>query len=185
MLYKNRSIPTIPREALISDHFEDLWRTTRPELLRYYERRLPNPAEAEDAVQTLFEQLLKVRGEITSPLALLRTLAARLLADAYDSRGPATASYEELIGRDGTGLDHLPQFQTATFDDHLFDEAHDTAVRDLDDDLRDAYILGELRGLPSRESGQVLGVSHVTAASRRELATATLREEIAAWPTSR
>jgi DNA-directed RNA polymerase specialized sigma24 family protein len=168
-------------EGQIADHFEQLWTNTRPELLRYYERRLPNPAEAEDAVQSLFEQLLKVRGEITSPLALIRTMAARLLADAYDAQrvAPEPLSYEKLIGLDGTGLDHLPQFQTASFDDLMFDGAHDTAVRDLADDLRDAYILGELRGLPSRESGQVLGVSHVTAATRRELATTVIREEIA------
>lgn len=61
-----------------------------------------------------------------------------------------------------------------------FAEDFDQAIRTLDPDLRDAFIVGELRGLPSREAGAVLGVSHATAATRRELATTSIKETISA-----
>jgi DNA-directed RNA polymerase specialized sigma24 family protein len=89
-------------------------------------------------------------------------------------------SFEVLVGNDGTGLDHLPQFQTHDFDDSEFADGHDAAVRALESETRDAYILGELRGLPSREAAPLLGISHTTAATRRELATTFIREEITA-----
>lgn len=167
-------------EGLITHDFEQLWTDTYPELLRYYERRLPNPADAEDTIQILFEQLLRREG-VRTPEALLRTIASRLLDQAYRDKAetPTTLSWDQLIG-DGQGLDHLPQFQTWDFDDAEFAGGHDVAVRDLEDELRDAYILGELRGLPSREAGPLLGVSHATANTRRELATTTLREELSA-----
>lgn len=116
--------------------------------------------------------------------ALAYRIAIDLLTDEYRARerrkGTELLSWDALVGEDGSGLDHLPQFQTWDFDDASFAGGHDVAVRDLEDELRDAYILGELRGLPSREAGPLLGVSHATANTRRELATTTLREELSA-----
>jgi len=177
VLYKNRPPAVYRRERQISIDFEEQFRTLRGDLLTFYRKRLPDPQEAEDYVQRAFERLL---GKTTNDKTLLYEIADGLLKDAYRAGGRSEqVSYDHLIGPDGTGLDHLPQFQYRTFDDHQFAESHDTAVRGLGVELRDAYILSELRGLTSRESGPLLGVSHVTAATRRELATSAIREEIA------
>lgn len=107
-------------------------------------------------------------------------IASGLLVDEYRRRDkePEVASWEAVIGPDQTGLDHLPQFQTYDFEDSDFAAEFDRAVRVLEPDPRDAFILGELRGLPSRESAGVLGVSHVTANERRAHATAAIRKEL-------
>lgn len=87
-------------------------------------------------------------------------------------------SWEAAIGPDKTGLDHLPQFQSMTPEDSFFGDAFDRAVRDLDDDPRDAFILGELRGLTTREAGAILDTSHETARARRDAAAADIRKEL-------
>lgn len=130
-------------------------------------------------MQRTFERLL-AKGEIRNGKALLYQIAEGLLANEYRDRARAAGeeSWEALVGLDGTGLDHLPQFQTYDFEDSDFAAEFDRAVRVLEPDPRDAFILGELRGLPSRESAEVLGVSHVTANERRAYATAEIRKEL-------
>lgn len=164
------------RQNLTTD-FEWLFRTLRGELLAFYRKRLPDPQQAEDFVQRTFERLL-AKSEIKNPEALAYEVATGLVKNSYRDEPAETISYEWLIG-DGTGLDHFPQFQTYDFEDSTFAADFDRAVRVLDPPTRDAFIVGELRGLPSREAGAILGVSHETARTRRELATATIREEIA------
>lgn len=131
--------------------------------------------EAEDYTQRVFERLLRYAG-VREPTALMRVVARGLLNDAYRQAAarPRDLSWEELIGETGDGLDHLPQFQT--YDEYAFAEDFDSAVRALDDEPRDAFILGELRGLTSREAGAVLGVSRTTAANRRLDATGAIKE---------
>ena len=150
----------------------------RPELLAYFTAKLPVTAEAEDCVQRVFVRLL------TKPLRpgserLVRAAAGQILKNAYRNSDPAE-SWEQLIGPDGTGADTLPQFQAPTAEDSAFGGALDRSVRALDPEPRDAFILGELRGLTAREAGPLLGVSHQTAHVRREAASAHIRKEIAA-----
>jgi RNA polymerase sigma factor (sigma-70 family) len=166
-------------EGQILETFEQLWTRLSPELLRYYRRSLPNPADAEDLVQEAFLQFSECRGVLV-PEALLRTIAERLLGKEYRAEyaQPHDLSWDALIGTDGAGLDHIPQFQTYDYEDSSFAESHDVAVRGLDDSARAAYILTTLRGLASREAGPLLGVSHSTAATRRDLATAAVRKGI-------
>lgn len=168
------------RREKIDTEIERLYSAMRGGLFAYYLHRLPNPADAEDFVQRVFERLLATKCPPNSE-GLLRLVAAGLLKNAYrDSarRGP-DLSWEALAGPAGDGLDHLTQFQTG-YDDSAFTEAFDASLRELDDDPRAAFILGELRGLPAREAGPLLGVSHATAAARRELATTTIRKELTA-----
>jgi DNA-directed RNA polymerase specialized sigma24 family protein len=156
-----------------------MFRTLRGELLTYYRKRLLDPQEAEDYVQRTFERLL-TKAEIHSPRGLIHVVAEGLLKNSYrdHERQPEQGSWEVAVGHDGTGLDHLPQFQTYTFEDSNFAAEFDRAVRVLDPSPRAAFILGELRGLPSRAAGPKLGVSHTTAAARRELATSSIRKEL-------
>ena len=150
----------------------------RGELEAYFRRNLPDPTEAEDFAQRVFEKLLTYGPAVREPVGLLRVTAKNLLANAYREAAAKSRdlSWEQLIGPDGSGLDHLQQFQVHDFDDASFATDFDSAVRGLAEAPRDAFILSELRGLTSREAGARLGVSHTTAASRRESATAQIKE---------
>jgi RNA polymerase sigma factor (sigma-70 family) len=153
----------------------------RVELLAFYRTRLPDPQEAEDFVQRSFERLL-TKSEIQNTRALIFEISKGLLKNEYRDRQtqPDTLSWEQLVGEDGTGLDGLAQFQTMSPEDAFFGDAFDQAVRDLDPDPRDAFILGELRGLPAREAAPILGTSFSTAARHRAAATTYIRKELTA-----
>lgn len=78
------------------------------------------------------------------------------------------AELEESLAHGGRGLRPF------------FAESFDTAVRDLPDDERDAWVLTELRGITDREAAEHLGVSHMTVNRRRKQAVIRIREELAA-----
>lgn len=190
----------------IIDDFSRLYQALYGELVSYFRHRLPNANDAEDFAQRTFERVLR-QHDVRTPEHLLRVVASGLLKNEYRDRAndPTRPDFEErqwsgvrdrrialtnaLRGTEDWGVSatapsnspNIDQIASPTYDfeDADFTEAHDTAVRGLGVELRDAYILSELRGLTSRESGPLLGVSHVTAATRRELATSAIREEIA------
>lgn len=76
------------------------------------------------------------------------------------------AELEESLAHGGRGLP-------------FFGSAFDAAVRELPDDEREAFIVTELRGLPTREAADVLGASHMTVHRRAESARASIRKELA------
>jgi RNA polymerase sigma factor (sigma-70 family) len=168
-------------EANIQTELERLYAGMRPELLAYFTGKLPNPADAEDCVQRVFLRLLPKTLQPDSE-NLTRAVATGILKDAYrqEGREPAPVSWEQMIGPDGSGVDALAQFQTPSVEASRFGDALDVSVRRLNPEPRDAFILGELRGLTAREAGPILGVSHTTARLRREAASAHIRKEIAA-----
>jgi RNA polymerase sigma factor (sigma-70 family) len=149
----------------------------RADLREFYARRLPDREDAEDFAQDTIARALE-RG--STERALLFTIANGLLVDEYRrrERQPEEVSWESLVGPEHEGLDHIPQFQTYDFEDADFTAVHDRAVRALEPLSRDAYIVGELRGLTSREAADVLSVSRTTANSRRAAATAEIRKEL-------
>jgi len=69
---------------------------------------------------------------------------------------------------------------TLTLEDVEFRHDFDLALRNLDEDQRDAFIVTELRGLTEREAADVLDTSQPTVHRRAEAARNQLREEIAA-----
>lgn len=123
--------------------------------------------------------MAKKPGTVTNVSWLVWKTALNLLANHYSKASTKNeVSWEALIGERGEGLDHLGQFQTYDYDDSTFADGLDQAVRELEPEPQQAFILGELRGLTSREAGPLLGVSHATAASRRASATERIRKEL-------
>lgn len=77
------------------------------------------------------------------------------------------AELEESLAHGGQGLP-------------FFSSAFDSAVRELPDDERDAFILTDLRGLTTREAADVLDVSHMTVQRRADSARSQIGEELTA-----
>lgn len=169
-----------------------LWERLAPELATYFALHLPDRGDAEDFVADTFVMFIE-HAEVGSPEHLLRVVAKRLLINEYRRKGirkvdldtrkwpgvedrQAIPLREQIDGGDSL----LPNEPFASMEDQLFASDFDGALRDLDQPERDAFLLTELRGLPSREAAALLGISHTTVVSRRELATATVRKEIAA-----
>jgi RNA polymerase sigma factor (sigma-70 family) len=198
-------VPKVKGDILID--FDQLYRELRPELLTYFKRRLPAGASAEDFVQSTFERLLS-KGNADTPRTLMFLIADGLLKNEYRDRerDPLARSFDderEWRGvRDRTlamqlalrghedhehaapdanhpGVEHLaaPSYD---WEDSIFAGDFDRAVRVLEDEPRDAFILGELRGLTVRETGAILDISFATAARHERAATDTIRKELTA-----
>ena len=75
--------------------------------------------------------------------------------------------------------EQLAQGRPLTLDVAQFRRAHDSAVRELPELERDAYILTDLRGLTVRETAAVLAIPKSTAADRTESARTFIRKEVA------
>lgn len=136
-------------------------------------RGLADPA---DAVAAALERLIEEGSADTGRFEKLvyneaHSLRTKTLRDRRREEPigllPDLAELEESLARSGRGL---PFFGT-TFD---------SAVRGLHEDERVAFIVTELRGLPTREAADVLGASHMTVHRRAESARATIREELLA-----
>jgi len=182
----------------LPEDLAQLWARLAPELTRYFESHLPNASDAEDFVSKTFVRLIR-RRDVTTPDNLLRVVAKALLFNEYrdnalhapdpDARvWPGVRdrhlAFEMAIrGTEGDyAAGELSRLESSmpSYEDQLFATAHDEALRGLEVELRDAYILSELRGLTSRESGPLMGVSRTTAAARRDQATTIIREGFSA-----
>lgn len=175
----------------MSQDVAQLWAQLAPELTSYFERLLPSPAEAEDFVSETFARLIG-KDDAKTPEKLLWVIAKGLLYNEYRDKASIAVDFETRewpgVRERGKALelalnDEISDLESGfvpSVEDQFFATQHDEVVRGLDDELRDAYILGELRGLVSREAAPLLGVSHATANTRRELATTSIREELSA-----
>lgn len=172
------------------------------ELRTFFAHRLPAPQDAEDFAQRVFERALA--GNKTLDRALLFKIAHGLLKNEYRDNARRSPDEDERTWpgvRERTAIlemtlrngddeqfanaiiksqesDNLEAGFVPSAEDQFFATDFDQAVRALDPGPRDAFILGELRGLTNREAGAILDTSHVTARVRRDAATTTIRKEL-------
>lgn len=189
----------------MSQDLAQIWAQLSPELTRYFRRYLPNASDAEDFTSEAFLRIVSKDG-IETPERMIWVVAKHLLIDEYRDKARTSEDFEARVWpgvKERTAVlamslrngddemfasaiiraedeNHLVSGFVPSVEDQFFATQHDEVVRALEIELRDAYILGELRGLPSREAAPLLGVSHMTANSRRELATTSIREELSA-----
>ena len=144
-------------------------RTGGERYLRLFHRGL-GAATREDVLQDALIEL--VRGDFKSPAVLLRMILDRRAADAgrKQARQPVPAGDINDLSVLGQG--------TTTIKDAIFAADFDRAIRTLDPELLDAFILYELRGLSQYEAAQVLGISGRAVVSRAEAARTALRKEL-------
>lgn len=139
---------------------------------------------AEDIVARAFVRLAeRLEQEPGKNVGDLLGLVVNGLEIDYYRRQAARRAVEVPVGlRDdldavAAGQHLLPPL---TVDAYEFQQDFDRAVRDLDDEERDAFILTELRGLSERAAADVLDISQPTVHRRAEAARTNVRKELVA-----
>jgi DNA-directed RNA polymerase specialized sigma24 family protein len=139
--------------------------------------RIVGHAQAEDIASETMLRAAQRLGEgrsLAEVEQLIPLIAFGIAANEY-RRGDIPSG----LGREDDELGHLLSARARTFEEADFTALFDYGVRALEDDDRDAFILTELRGLTTREAGDVLDTSHTTVRRRAEAARLAVRKEIA------
>jgi RNA polymerase sigma factor (sigma-70 family) len=161
-------------QAALAGVFKDSY----DQVVSHFARRLDNDT-AQDAAALVFAKLASaVEQGNTDPVRLLPLIVNEV---AWKGARDAARRREEPAGlaADIAELLELGIARPLTYAEHRFTADFDTAIRALEDETRDAFILTELRGLTTREAGDVLDTSHTTVRRRAEAARLTVRREIA------
>lgn len=157
--------------------------------------------QAEDLVSRAFVRLAeKMENEpVKDAPALLGTIVSGLVTDHYRAkkRQPVLVDFAGIeqeanreLAEDADPQDPFHTFAARVQDaltvpmpddeDVRFRGDFNEALRALDTEERDAFILTELRGLPVRDAAEVLATSKDTVHRRAEAARTKLREELIA-----
>lgn len=176
---------------------EAAYKTHYGRICSYLRRALQDKARAEDlAVETfiVYARKLEEGEQIEEESNYLTVIAGGLLDNelkrlARSKEEPADGTPEGLCALVDGPAEHDPWAEPTkraemlwphelTIEDAEFRVDFDRAVRGLPKDERDAFILGELRGLASREAGEILGVSHREVQLRQESARARIKHAL-------
>lgn len=173
----HENAPSSPAEGQPKDP-ESLYRQEGAGLFRYLLGVLGNREEAEDAMQTIWIEMIGRWGSIESPVAYLwRT--ARHQALRQRRRGFLAMARDVLIGsQEENPLDMLPA-ETNPGLSHEDRLAMAQAVSKLPFEQREAVVLMAFEGRSAREAGERLGVTESTIDSRYRTALGTLRKKLA------
>lgn len=142
-----------------------------PRIVRFAERFLGNPAEAEDVAQETFLRLWTAASSYTPearPLTWLYRIAHNACVDRHRKRRPETASVETASADRPSGL--MRRKQTA--------EAVQRALAELPERQRAALTLVHYEGLAGEEAASVLGVSAEALESLLSRGRKTLRARL-------
>jgi RNA polymerase sigma-70 factor (ECF subfamily) len=138
------------------DCFEELVRRYQVPLLRFLQRRSPNPRDAEDVIQDAFLRAYQSIGSFRQDQPFkpwLFTIAYRLAIDTARRRRPLGPSFDELTrDSDQTPLDHATRNDSK---DHLWQ----TVRRVLKDEPFTAVWLHYGESMPTADIAKVIGRS--------------------------
>lgn len=139
--------------------FDDLHRTYRASLLRYFSRRVSDPMVAEDMVQQVFERLVR-RGEIESidnvggyVFQIARSVIADHLRQRGSRRDSAHEPFEETVHG---GVDFSPEYVLSKRERLARAMA---LLQALPERTRVIFVLQRLEGVKYREIAERLGIS--------------------------
>jgi len=152
-------------------------------------RMLSDPQEAEDVLQETFLNAYKALPEFQGRSSLstwLYRIASNASLMRLRKKRPDTVSVDEPLTLDAG--DSIPRqlvdWSNLPEDELLSGEARhmmDAAVSELPDPLRIVFVLRDLQGLSTTETGEVLGLSEGAVKTRLHRARLKLREELSSY----
>jgi DNA-directed RNA polymerase specialized sigma24 family protein len=148
-----------------------LWDAEYANVLESVRRRRVDHHSAEEITSTAFQRIAPKLPHLTEKEALL--LLPLIVHGAYVSyvryhvRRPSTPAGIEI-----------PDAPLRLRDQPFVVVALDNGIRALPEDVRDAWILTHLRGLSTREAGEILDLDHSNVVRRNSIANSRLQEEL-------
>jgi RNA polymerase sigma-70 factor (ECF subfamily) len=158
-------------------------------IYRLAQRMLENSQDAEDVLQETFIKAFNHlkdfdgRSSVSTWLYRIATNEALMM---IRRRKPASLSIEEPSNDEGFGQEPMQIVDFCCLPEETFmsDEVKaqlDAAVEKLPPTLRVVFILRDIQGLSTRETGQVLDLSEMAVKTRLSRARLRLREELSAY----
>jgi len=159
-------------------------------LRSFIRRRVPDPRDAEDILQDVFYELVqayRLMKPVEHVSAWLYRVARNRIIDRFRVKRPeASTDAPVAFAQDGQELrleDLLPSPEAgpeADFARGVLLEELDTALEELPDDQREAFVAHELEGRSFKELAAETGVSANALRLRKHYAVAHLRERLEA-----
>jgi RNA polymerase sigma-70 factor (ECF subfamily) len=158
-------------------------------IYRLAQRMLENGQDAEDVLQETFIKAFNHlkdfdgRSSVSTWLYRIATNEALML---IRRRKPESLSIEEPADDEGYGQEpmQIVDFCCLPEETYMSDEVKtqlDAAINKLPPTLRVVFILRDIQGLSTRETGQVLELSEMAVKTRLSRARLRLREELSAY----
>jgi len=145
-------------------------------LVRFATRLLGDPDAAQDAAQESFLRLWRLRASY-QPRGCLQAYLFRAVRSVCLDYARASRSWEPLEeGVGGKASDPADLAQSRSLND-----AVRLAVQSLPEPQRVVFVLSQYEGLSYAEIAEVLDCPLGTVASRKHLATETLRRKLHSW----
>lgn len=160
---------------------------TKPRLLGFIRKRIPDADEAEDILQDVFFQLVQTNRmePIEQVTAWLYRVARNKITDRF--RKKKTDSVEDMLSSTWEGEERMDWMELLASDDdapetELLREAImeelELALDELPSEQRAVFVSHELKGISFQEISQETGIGVNTLISRKRYAVLYLRERL-------
>lgn len=172
------------------EHLEQLVAEHLPRLKSFIRKRVGSREDAEDVLQDVFYQLVKMANITMNPVEHVAAWLYRVARNTIINRGkkkqeeplPAFRCDDGFLPEDssvvfsgGSGSPATPETEYLR---SLVWLELETALSELPPEQREAFELMELDGLPAREVAGIMGISVNTLLSRKRYAVIHLRKRL-------
>ena len=160
-----------------------------PRLRNFIRRRVPNEADADDLLQEVFYELVRVHRlllPVDVATAWLFRVARNRITDLFRKKKPETFAEAAVETEEGEWLaleELLPSAEEGpegAYLRHALLEAMEAALRALPDEQRAVFVAHEIEGRSFKELAEESGVNMNTLLARKRYAVLALRERLQA-----
>lgn len=179
------SLHPMPRED--DQRISKVVKREQSRLRNFISRRVPDPSDAEDILQEVFQELVEAN-RLLMPIehvtGWLFRVARNRITDLFRKKRPESFSDAAIAGDDGELLrleDLLPSPDAgpeALFAHGVLLDELEAALAELPEEQREVFVAHELEGRSFKEMAAETGVSVNTLLSRKRYAVRHLRERL-------
>ena len=156
------------------DQLADIVRRESARLRHFIRRRVANPDDAEEVLQTVFHALVQANRlviPIDQVTGWLFAVARNRITDFLRSRGPQMLELDDLLPSPDAG----PEEESAR---SVLLDALERAIGELPPEQREVFVAHELEGRSFRQIAAATGVAQNTLLARKRYAVLKLRETL-------